>query len=110
MKIAKKKLEMPVSNGGLGIWSTDRRASALFLNSLMRNAAYINQNPDSNLALICECANFPFFKFLNLFGSNCLEGSPKFIKNSLPDKYTSKIACSKGCGSQQELKGSVHYF
>ena len=100
---------MPVSNGGLGIWSTEKRASALFLNSLLRNAAYVNQNPDSNLALICECADFPLFKFFNLFGSNCLEGTPKFIETLYPASTLQRLHVVKDMVLQLELNPSFFF-
>ena len=97
---------MPLTNGGLAIWKTTRRASALFLNSLLRNAAYIKENPNSNLALICDSENFPFFKFLNLFGSNSLEGSPKFIETVYPASTLERLHVVKEAVQTLELNPS----
>ena len=81
----------------------------MFLNSLMRNATYIQQNPDSNLALICECADFPLFKFFNLFGSNCLEGTPKFIETLYPASTLQRLHVVKDMVLQLELNPSFFF-
>ena len=108
-KIAKDRLERPICHGGLGIWPSMKRASALFLNSLLRNAAYMKMHPDSNLALIQESVNFPFFKFLNLFGSNSLTDSPEFIEIAYPTSTVNRLHVVKEAVRQLELSPSFFY-
>ena len=108
-KIAKARMEMPLDHGGLGVWKTMRRASALFLNSMLRTAAYTQLNPDSNLARIRVFENFPFYKFLNLFGSNSLNGSPKFIESAYPESTVQRLHVVKDAVRQLELSPSFFF-
>ena len=71
-------------NGGLGVWSAQRQATALFLLSMTKNAAYIVQEPESNLSLICKARDVNMNRFLNFFGSNSVAGIPKLIEAVYP--------------------------
>ena len=66
------------------VWSAQRRAAALFLSSMTNNAAYVMQEPQSNLALICRAREINMNRFLNFFGSNSITGIPKFIEAVYP--------------------------
>ena len=109
VKIAKAKMELPLDRGGLGVWTTMRRATALFLNSMLRTAAYTKLNPDSNLARIRDFEDFPFYKFLNLFGSNSLSGSPKFIEMAFPESTVQRLHVVKDAVRQLELSPSFFF-
>ena len=51
---------------------------------MTKNAAYIVQEPESNLALICRARDVNMNLFLNFFGSNSITGIPKFIEAVYP--------------------------
>ena len=71
----------------------------------MRNAAYTQMNPDFNLALIRDSENFPFYKFLLLFGSN----SPKFIETVYLACTVERLHVVKEAVQQLELCPSFFY-
>ena len=66
-------------------------------------------NPDSNLARILDFEDFPFFKFLNLFGSNSLDGTPKFIELAYPESTVQRLHVVKDVVRQLELSPSFFY-
>ena len=73
IKISYCQTEMPVLNGGLGIWSAQCRAIAIFLSSLTRNAVYIVNEPESNLSLICKARKSQLFVFLTCLVQTALQ-------------------------------------
>ena len=58
---------------------------ALFLSAMTKNAAYVMQEPRSNLALICEAREINMNRFLTFFGSNSIAGAPRFIDAIYPN-------------------------
>ena len=56
----------------------------LLLSAFVNSVAYIHKNTQSHLAKICENHGISLFKFMMLFGSYSLEGTPAFFRVFYP--------------------------